>query len=352
MDELGVLRVFDVGQALGQPAFEEHEVLVHVGQDPVVHQQLTNAGSGGPVRMLCQRLVCERKFAAGQGREEPRPCDWANQESSRFGSVVVRTPFSSGTSSGRVCPVPSSRVWVSLSARVQRSQRRPPSKQPSNPQRLQKKSRVMASQPRQIGTASSALRRPGRSLWVPQSGHRPQVWTAWSKQVRQIGSSQFAALAARRTQGMQSRICRRSNCSLVVEAGLITEGAGGALGCDRGRVDHGVVGGGLAAGGVLRLGRDQLGRGALEDVAERGQHCQRQTFRCASRQSVNLGHRQVDAALPQEENKFGGGEHAVGGHQCPQPPLVADLAFHQRSGCRTSSKAVSGHEGELIRATT
>ena len=85
----------------------------------------------------------------------------------------------------------------------------------------------------------------------------------------------------------------------------------------------------LRTADVVGGGDDQLGRGGLEDVAQRGQYRQGQSFRGAGDQPVHLRGGQVDAALPQRRHQLGGGEHAVGGHHLAQPPPVADLALHR-----------------------
>lgn len=77
----------------------------------------------------------------------------------------------------------------------------------------------MPAQSRQIGVPSS--RRPGSSRSVPHPGQAPRDRLALSRKVRQIGpSGQFAALAARRPQRPQSRMCKRSYCSAFWYDGL------------------------------------------------------------------------------------------------------------------------------------
>ena len=76
----------------------------------------------------------------------------------------------------------------------------------------------MPAQSRQ--TALPSGRRPGSNLSVLQAGHRPRTSVALAKQVRQIGlSGQLAALAARRPQRAQSRMCQRWYSSAVMPAG-------------------------------------------------------------------------------------------------------------------------------------
>ena len=108
--------------------------------------------------------------------------------------------------------------------------------------------------------------------------------------------------------------------------------------------------GGLAGGGVLGAGDDQVGRGDLEDVAERGEHRQRQPFGGAGDQPVDLGGGQVDAALGQQRRQLGGGEHPAGGHDLAQPPVVADLAAfigcsRRRGASAAAVPALAGREG-------
>ena len=81
----------------------------------------------------------------------------------------------------------------------------------------------MPAQSRQ--TALPSGRRPGSNLSVLQAGHRPRTSVAFAKQVRQIGlSGQLAALAARRPQRAQSRMCQRWYSSAVMPAGLTGHG--------------------------------------------------------------------------------------------------------------------------------
>lgn len=88
------------------------------------------------------------------------------------------------------------------------------------------------------------------------------------------------------------------------------------------------VGGGAADPGVLGGGGDQIGGSAAENVAERRKYLKRKPFRCSRDQALDLGGGQVDAALVQKREQFGGVEPAAGGHQFAQVPGVADGSFH------------------------
>ena len=102
----------------------------------------------------------------------------------------------------------------------------------------------------------------------------------------------------------------------------------GAAGPDRVQVGHlaaAVAGGGLAGGGVAGGGGDQLVGGDFEDVAEGGEDGQGQPFGGLGDQPPDLHRGQADAAFGEQRYQVGGVEQAVGGHDFPQPPLVADL---------------------------
>jgi hypothetical protein len=58
------------------------------------------------------------------------------------GSGIAIRWSASGFSAGLIWPAPSSRVAMTLSVKVQRSQSRPACRRPSNPQRSQKELRV------------------------------------------------------------------------------------------------------------------------------------------------------------------------------------------------------------------
>jgi hypothetical protein len=190
------------------------ELLVEGGQDAAGHEEVTEVatvrqfGSGWSAWWVSGM----RPVARSASRS------WTQWLRSHInpdqGSGIAIRWSASGLSSGLICPVPSSSAAVTLSVRVQRSQRRPVCSRPSNPHRSQKKLRVMPAQSRQIGVPSRS--RPGSSRSVPQPGQRPRIRRARSRQVRQIGpSDQFAALEARRPHRAQSRTCHRSYWSRV-----------------------------------------------------------------------------------------------------------------------------------------
>src|SRR5919201_1236311 len=57
------------------------------------------------------------------------------------------------------------------------------------------------------------------------------------------------------------------------------------------------------------------------------------------------------AAGAEQRHELGDGEHAVGGHDLAQPPLVADLAFHRllRPGCPMAAARVSSSARRTVR---
>ncbi|MGH3817106.1 MAG: hypothetical protein ACRDRE_04965 [Pseudonocardiaceae bacterium] len=69
-DQLSVIMVGDGGERGREPALEEHELLVHRRQHPVVHQQLAHERGGAPIGELAQRLVRDGYRAAGQASEQ------------------------------------------------------------------------------------------------------------------------------------------------------------------------------------------------------------------------------------------------------------------------------------------
>jgi hypothetical protein len=60
-------------------------------------------------------------------------------------------------------------------------------------------------------------------------------------------------------------------------------------------------------------------------------------------QAMHLGCRQRDPPVGQGPDQFGGGENAVLGHDFPQPPSVADLAFHNGLPVRPAGRCNAPH---------
>ena len=147
--------------------------------------------------------------------EPVRPLRVQSQVRPDSGWSIASRESASGTSSGRIWPVPSSRRSASRSAKVQRVQSRLPCSLSSKPQRAQEKDWENPAQVVQIA-APSPGRRPGSARSWPQPGQMPRVRTARSEQVRQTyPSGQLPALFLRRPQRQHSVMYQRSYCSSV-----------------------------------------------------------------------------------------------------------------------------------------
>ena len=227
-------------------------------------------------------------------------------------------------------PVPSSSRPPKRSANAQRVQTRPPCSLPSNPHRAQAKDCEKPAQPGQM--AAPSPRRPGRTRSWPQPGQIPRVRRARSAQARQTcPSGQAPALFFQQRSGSSrrstsARTARRWRGAAHAPSSRMRAGRGRGFAAPRaGRAGRRWRSGDA---GVLGGGGHQVGRGALQDVAERGQHLQRQPLRGAGHQPVDLGGGQVDAAVVQHRHQLGRGVDLVPGHHLAQVPGVADLASY------------------------
>jgi hypothetical protein len=84
---------------------------------------------------------------------------------------------------------------------------------------------------------------------------------------------------------------------------------------------------------VLGAGGDQVGGSDVEDVAQRGEHRQRQPFRCLGDQPPHLDRRQFDAPFGQQRGRVRGGEQAAGGYRLAQAATDRTPAGGWSPGC-------------------
>src|ERR1035437_6783753 len=117
-------------------------------------------------------------------------------------------------------------------------------------------------------------------------------------------------------------------------ASALRAGDTGAFGAQLPHTDAGcLTARGLRPGGGPPDGHrlDQLAHRTVEDVQQRHEHLQAESFRSIDDQPVDLAGGQTDSSCGQGWDQVGGGEHPAAGHHLAKVPPVVEFACHQDS---------------------